>query len=54
MDAADSSTGPDDRVLPAMHWASLAIVAILIPALVILWGLPSRTADLWAWSFRLT
>jgi hypothetical protein len=42
----------DDRVLPATHWAALAIVAILIPALVILWGLPSRTADLWAWSFK--
>jgi hypothetical protein len=50
MDATASSIERDDRVLPAMHWASLVIVAILIPALVILWGLPSRTADLWAWS----
>lgn len=42
----------DDRILPATHWASLAIVLILIPALVILWGFPDRTGDLWAWSFR--
>jgi hypothetical protein len=52
MDATGGSPEKDDQVLPAVHWASLAIVAILIPALVILWGLPDRTADLWAWSFR--
>ena len=36
-------------VLPLTRWASWIIVAILIPALVVLWGLPGRTADLWAW-----
>jgi hypothetical protein len=42
----------DDRVLSAMHWASLVIVVILIPALVFLWGLPGRTPDLWAWTIK--
>jgi len=27
------------------------VFAILVPALVILWGLPSHTADAWAWTF---
>ncbi len=40
----------DGRILPATRWASLVIVAILVPALVILWGLPDRTADAWAWT----
>jgi hypothetical protein len=40
----------DGRVLPATHWASLVVFAILVPALVILWGLPERTADAWAWT----
>ena len=34
------------------RWASWIIVAILIPALIVLWGLPDRTADLWAWTFK--
>ena len=50
--AKPSAIEQDDRVLPATHWAALVVFAILIPALVILWGLPSRTADLWAWTFR--
>jgi len=28
------------------------VVLVLLPALVILWGLPSRTADLWAWTIK--
>ena len=33
--------GPrDDRLLPETRWAALVVTAILIPALVILWGLP--------------
>ncbi len=34
------------------RWASWIVVAILIPALIVLWGLPDRTADLWAWTFK--
>jgi len=41
-----------DLVLPETRGASWVIVAILIPALVILWGFPSQTADLWAWSIK--
>jgi len=31
---------------------SLAVFLILVPALVILWGLPSRTADAWSWTIK--
>src|SRR5215210_3923294 len=41
-----------DRILPATRWASWAIVAILVPAVVVLWGFPDRTADAWAWTFK--
>jgi len=40
----------DGRILPATHWASLVVFAILVPALVILWGMPDRTADAWSWT----
>jgi hypothetical protein len=42
----------DGRILPATHWASLVVFAILVPALVILWGMPGRTADAWAWTIK--
>jgi hypothetical protein len=42
----------DGRILPATHWASLVVIVILVPALVILWGMPDRTADAWAWGIK--
>ena len=42
----------DDQVLPAMRVAAVVVVAVLVPALIILWGLPSRTDDLWAWTIK--
>ena len=42
----------DGRILPATHWASVVVFAILVPALVILWGMPDRTADAWAWTIQ--
>jgi hypothetical protein len=42
----------DGRLLPATRWASLVVFAILVPALVILWGLPDRTADAWSWTIK--
>lgn len=42
----------DGRILPATHWASLVVFLILVPALVILWGMPDRTADAWAWTIE--
>jgi len=40
----------DDQVLPATRVAAVVVVAVLVPALIILWGLPTRTDDLWAWT----
>lgn len=39
-------------MLRETRWASLVIVAILVPAVVVLWGLPGQTADLWAWTIK--
>jgi hypothetical protein len=52
MTAATRTQGRDGRILPATHWASLVVFAILVPALVILWGMPDRTADAWAWTIK--
>lgn len=49
MDATDPR---DDSVVPAMRVVALVVVAVLLPALVILWGLPDRTGDLWAWTIK--
>jgi len=48
----ESTSVRDDRVLPATRVAAVVVVAVLVPALIILWGLPSRTADLWAWEIH--
>jgi len=45
----DDKAVHDDVVLPATRVAAV-VVAVLVPALIILWGLPTRTADLWAWT----
>lgn len=42
----------DDRVLPATRWAALVVVFVLVPAVIILWGAPGRTDDLWAWTIK--
>jgi hypothetical protein len=46
------SAVPDDVPLPAMRVVAVVVVCVLVPALVILWGLPGRTADLWAWTIK--
>ncbi len=48
----DESPDRDDAVEPAVRVAALVVVAVLLPALVILWGLPGETADLWAWTIK--
>ena len=42
----------DDQVLPAVRVAAVVVVAVLVPALAILWGLPTRTDELWAWTIK--
>jgi hypothetical protein len=48
--STDDDSG--DRILPATHWTSLVVFIILVPALIILWGAPDRTADAWAWPIK--
>jgi hypothetical protein len=42
----------DDRVLRATHWAALIVFVILVPAVIVLWGTPSHTAQRWAWTIK--
>lgn len=47
-----SGANSSDQVLRETKWASVVIVAVLVPALVILWGLPTETKTLWAWTIK--
>ena len=40
----------DDAVTPAMRVTAAVVIAVLVPALIILWGMPTRTDELWAWT----
>jgi len=42
----------DDAILRETRWASWIVVAVLVPALVVLWGFPGNTEDLWAWTIQ--
>jgi hypothetical protein len=46
------SLARDDALLPTMRVVAAVVVCVLVPAFVILWGLPGRTADLWAWTIK--
>lgn len=39
-------------MIPATRWAALVVFVILVPAAVVLWGVPGRTEDLWAWGIK--
>ncbi len=39
-------------MIPATRWAALVVFVILVPAVVVLWGVPGRTEDLWAWGIK--
>ena len=42
----------DDSILRETRWASWVVVAVLVPAVVALWGFPGHTDDLWAWTIK--
>lgn len=44
--------GRPDRVLPATRWVALFIVPFLAAAFLVLYGLPDRTTELFAWTIR--
>ena len=39
----------DDAILRETRWASWVVVAVLLPAVVVLWGFPGHTEDFWSW-----
>jgi hypothetical protein len=42
----------DDRILPELRWTAMGLVLILATAVVILYGFPSETERLFAWTIR--
>jgi hypothetical protein len=42
----------NDRVLPATRRVALGVFMILVPAVIVLWGAPGHTHDLWAWMIK--
>jgi hypothetical protein len=45
-----STSERDDRVLPVTRWVAILVVPILVLAFIILYGLPDRTTDYFAWT----
>jgi len=46
----DETAMHDDAVTTAMRVTAVVVIAVLVPALIILWGLPTKTDELWAWT----
>jgi peptidoglycan/LPS O-acetylase OafA/YrhL len=42
----------DDAIFRQTRWMNWVVVAVLVPALVVLWGLPGNTEDFWAWPIK--
>ena len=39
----------DDSIFRETRWLSWIVVAVLLPAVVVLWGFPGHTEDFWSW-----
>ena len=39
----------DDAILRETRWLCWVVVAVLLPAVVVLWGFPGNTDDFWSW-----
>jgi hypothetical protein len=44
--------GRDDRVLPVTRWVARVVTVVLAAAFLVLYGLPGRTTELFAWTIR--
>jgi hypothetical protein len=42
----------NDKIFRETRWLCWVVVAVLVPALVVLWGLPGNTEDAWAWPIK--
>jgi hypothetical protein len=50
--AASDAPVRDDRVLPLTRWVARVIVPFLAAAFLVLYGVPGRTTELFAWTIR--
>ena len=39
----------DDAIFRETRWLCWVVVAVLLPAVVVLWGFPGHTEDFWSW-----
>ena len=46
------ATVTDDRILPITRWVARAIIPFLAAAFVVLYGVPTRTTEFFAWTIR--
>jgi len=47
-----TSSARDGRLLPETRWAALVVFVILVPAVIVLWGMPDETPERWAWTIK--
>ena len=44
----------DDHIFPVTRWVAILVVPVLVLAFIILYLLPERTADYFAWTIKPT
>ncbi|GAA1944336.1 hypothetical protein [Microbacterium deminutum] len=49
MSAPELSTRADDGILPGTRWVAIFIIPFLVAAVILLFGFPTRTGELFAW-----
>jgi hypothetical protein len=42
----------NDAIFRQTRWLCWVVVAVLVPAVVVLWGFPGNTDDFWSWSIE--
>lgn len=48
----DEAVAEDDRILPLTRWVARIIIPILLVAFLILYGMPDRTSQFFAWTIQ--
>src|SRR4051794_39876968 len=52
-DASQSNSAlPSARILPEVRWTAMVVIVVLLLAVAVLYGLPDRTGELFAWKIN--
>jgi hypothetical protein len=52
MSEAERKTKRDDRIFPVTRWVAILVTPFLVVAVVLLYGFPARTGELFAWPIK--